>query len=303
MKVILGGGLVALLARDILGSGWTIIPYGKSRFYSFNPPLCDNYVIKDDVIDDYMNRFALIPSYIKNAFSLGGQLTYNHNIGLDPWLEKVYGGMRPSQADPYYRSHIDYFGYGDCLEIYRRLQQQYVNEILDNQDKLGKAVVKIHDHRIVTDTGVEKEYEHIISTIPLPALTTAMGRKYEFPCRDMWCYHIKTDWDMEGATHIRVADQHLEFYKVTKVNQVDYIFYSVNQIVRPGQYFMGILGKKFELIGEVNFQEAIPCGPIPDLLEVTMADITLMGSRAVWDDCLDIGSNIKRLVSMANLRK
>lgn len=300
MKFILGGGLVALLARDILGSSWSIIPFGRSVFYSFGPPICDNYIIKDAVIDNYMDQFSLIPLLIKNSYSIAGQLTQSPDLGLDSWLNKVYGTMQPGQAEPYWRSHSEYFGYGDCLHMYRSLQAKYLDEILTNQDKFGKVVKAINNHCILTDTGIEKEYNEIISTIPLPKLTTMMGLKYEFPVRDMWCYHVRTNWDMEGATHIRIADPHIEPYKVTKVTDIDYVFYSTQQIVQPGRYFMGLLGDKFELIGEIQFDEATPCGPIPELPEMITADISLMGSRAIWDDCMDIGSNIKRLIRKAN---
>lgn len=302
MKFILGGGLAALLARDILGDKWTIIPYGKSLFYSFSPPICDNYVIKDGVIDGYMDKYALIPIYIKASYSLAGHLTQNHNIALDHWLYKLYGLNVPPHAKLYWQTHIDYFAYGDCLEIYRRLQKQYLPEIVGNQEKYGKLVTSIGDHRIKTDIGGDIEYDEIISTIPIYALTAAMGLSIEFPSRDLWCYHVITDKiDLEGATHGLVADQHIEFYKVTKIKDNVYIFYSTQQIISPAKYFMAIL-KKFELIGETQFERATPCGPVPNLTEVSSANITCIGSRAGWDDCMDIGTCCKRLIRKANAR-
>jgi hypothetical protein len=300
MKFILGGGLVALLARDILGSDWQIIPYGKSRFYTYKPPLVDNYVIKDSVIDQYMDQFALIPIYTKNTFSIGGQLTQNIHIGLNEWLTKVYGPMVPPQAFGYWRTHCDYFAYGDCLEIAARLKDRYIKEIIDNQEKLGKTVVRIKDQTITTDKGVTLPYDQLVSTIPIDILTRTMGFNYEFPARDMWCYHLKTDWDMEGAAHILVADRHIDFFKVTKFNREDYVFYSTEKIAQPGYYFMQVLGKtKFSLRAETHIVNSIPCGPIPDLEELKDSKIQVLGSLAAWDDCQDIGTVIKRLVKMS----
>ena len=58
--------------------------------------------------------------------------------------------------------------------------------------------------------------------------------------------------------------------------------------------------KDFKLIGEIHYPQATPCGPIPNFPEVEAADISCIGSRAAWDDCMDIGTCIKRLVRRAN---
>lgn len=293
MNIILGGGLIALIARDILGDDWKIIPMGKSLYYSFNPPLADNYVIKDDAIDNYMDQFTLIPVYTKLAFSIAGQLTHNPAIALDPWLQKVYGPEIPPQTPGYWRRHLEYFSYGDCADINARLQQRYMGELVSGEEKFGKATA-ISDHRITT-TKTVLEYDNIISTIPLPALMKMLGYGVNLPSKDLYCYHLRTDWDFEGSSHILVADREIEFYKVTKINQVNFVFYANKQIMQPGRYFMGFL-KKFDLIGEVHLPEATPCGPIPDFQHVKDANILPVGSNAAWDDCLDVGSCIKRLL-------
>ena len=82
MNAILGSGLIGMLARDILGDGWTLIPVGRSRFYSFQPALADNYIAIDETINEYMKRFTFLPLIHKTAFSLGGELTYNKHLVL-----------------------------------------------------------------------------------------------------------------------------------------------------------------------------------------------------------------------------
>ena len=46
MNYILGSGIVGLTARHILGADWQVVPFYKSRFFSSNPPLDDNFLFK-----------------------------------------------------------------------------------------------------------------------------------------------------------------------------------------------------------------------------------------------------------------
>ena len=130
----------------------------------------------------------------------------------------------------------------------------------------------------------------------MDALLELMGEHFPCPCGDTWYYHLRTkSLDLEGATHIYVADPEIEFYKATKLTDVDYLFYAKKQIKMPGSYFNAWIDK-FDLVAETNVDKAVPHGPIPDLPAVKDADITCMGRSAVWDDCLDVGSCIKRLL-------
>lgn len=294
MKLILGGGLTALLARDILGSNWMMVPIGRSLYYSFIPPLCDNYVIKDSTIDDYMSQWAYIPIYTKIAFSYGGQITYNQHLALQPWLERIYGGDLPPQAGSYWKNHLEYFAYGDCVDMYRRLQAKYKEELLGSDSKWG-IPISIKDGVIKTDK-LQSEYDEIISTIPLHALLPMVGITADLPSRDLWCYHLLTDClDFEGATSLFVVDQSIEFFKATNIGPNSYVFYSTKEIVQPGRYFMALM-KRFELTGETRLERAIPRGPIPQFEALKNANITCLGRNAVWDDCMDVGTCIKRLL-------
>ena len=49
MNVIFGAGVVGLIARHVLVGNWQIVPFGRSRFFSFNPPLDDNFMISGGV--------------------------------------------------------------------------------------------------------------------------------------------------------------------------------------------------------------------------------------------------------------
>lgn len=296
MNIILGGGLVALIARDILGSKWKILPMGRSMFYSFTPPLADNRVVKDNIIDSYMDQFSTIPIYTKVAFSVAGQLTHNANLSLKLWLQKVYGADLPLHADPYWRTHLEYWSYGDCKDMYRVLQERYADEILNN-DKTWKKPKIIGDHKITTETTV-LEYDRILSTIPLHALLGYMGQTHNLPGKDMWCYHLLTDsLDFEGSTHVFVCDTEIDFYKVTQLDKTNFVFYSTKEIERPATLFMALM-PKFELVGETKVPRAIPCGPIPDIAFLKENNISCVGSLAAWDDCQDVGTCIKRLLKL-----
>lgn len=296
MKIILGGGLVALLARDILGPSWTIIPVGRSMYYSFTPPLADNYIVKDTTIDDYMGQYTYAPIYTKTAFSVAGELTHNANIGIQQWLSKVYGDNIPPHADPYWRSHMEYFAYGDCCEIYRTLQDRYKDELIKNNEKWGKLIT-IKDHIVNTNNG-SVEYDSMISAIPLYSLLDLLGITINLPSKDLWCYHLASDaFDFEGATHVLVSDPHIDFHRVTQLDNNNYVFYSSMEIIRPAILFMA-MAKKFDLIGETQVPRAIPCGPIANIQAIKDAGITCIGKTASWDDCMDIGSCCKRLLRL-----
>jgi len=296
MKIILGGGLIGLIARDILGSDWIIIPIGRSRYYSFDPPLADNYVVRDDLIDEYMREYTIVPCLYRIGYSYGGQILFNTTIPLSPYLDKLYGGNVPPHASSYWGNRIDLWGYGNCIDMYMRLQEKYKDEILNNNNIYG-VPSKISDHTITANK--QFEYDEIISTVPLPALLGWMNVSWpELKAKDVYCYHVRTDClDFEGATHLFVADPEIEFFKASMINKQNYIFYAQKKIEQPGQYFMGFM-KRFELIAETSVPESICCGHIPAISDIDDADITCVGSSAVWDDCLDVGSCIKRILKL-----
>lgn len=298
MKVILGGGLVALLARDILGPDWTIVPVGKSRYYTFNPPLTDNYVVVDPSIDDYMRQFAVIPILHRVGYSYSGQILFNTALPLSRWLTKVYGGNVPPHANAFWKNRIDFFGMGNCIDMYATLQAKYKDEILANHEKYGKPT-KIAEHTITTATGVKFDYTKILSTVPFPVLSEWMDLGIAVPGRDEYFYHIATDQlNFEGATTLHVVDPEIDFYKVRQLNKTNFIFHSCTKIEYPGRYLMTWL-PKFELVAETVIEKSICCGPdMHDIQELKDADVACMGSHAAWDDCLDIGSCIKRLIKM-----
>ena len=298
MKLILGGGLTALLTKDILGPDWTIIPIGKSRHYSFNPPLTDNYIQQDETILEYIKQFYVIPLLYRIGYSYAGHITFNHAVALNKYLTKLYDENVPPHAGAYWSSRTDHFGCGDCFDIYRTLNTKYESEILANNLKYGKPI-KIKDNVLTTSTGSNLEYTQIVSTVPLYALLEWNGISgLELPSKDIYYYHIRTnDIDFEGATKLLVVDSEIDFHEAVMLNKENYIFKSCKRIEYPGRYFMQFM-KKFELIAETSIEKSVCCGPIPNIPELKAANIVCIGKSAVWDDCLDLGSVCKRLIKM-----
>lgn len=291
-KFILGSGLAGLLARDILGGEWTIVPFTRSRFFTFTPALDDNYIIRDDSINEYVSKYATIPLVHKSVFSYGGQLTYNHALCVDQWLNKVYGPGYDGRLKPYLKSRSEVWGCGNCISIYHDLMNRYKDEIAANINKFNN-VSKINDHELIAN-NVSYEADAIVSCIPLYKLYELMSINIALDSADVWYYHLRTDClDFEGATNMLVVDDAIDFHKVVKLDEINYIFMSKSRILYPGQYFMAFM-KKFDLVGEVCVKRAIPCGIVPDQL----TDVVCIGKTAAWDDCLDIGSCIKRLLMM-----
>lgn len=303
MKIILGSGIVGLLARLILGPSWTIIPFYRSRFYSFNPSLDDNFIIRDQQIDDIIKEITkqikpTIYEY-KRAWSIGGHIlpTWDDAICSD-WLYKIFGDKIPPQSLAYNKDRM-LFGVYDLRvnELYAQLTNAYMDE-LKEQAENGK-VTEIGNHYIVRN-GIRNDFELAISTIPLNCLTKLCGLAIELPSKDLHYWHVRTDdLDFEGYNQLLVADQLYGFFKVTNIAPGRFMFYCQEDIPNPGTYLMGFM-RKFEIIDGTSIPEAMPLGPMPDLRVIEKMGIFSVGSYAQWDWCSDIGSNMLRIIRYAN---
>lgn len=295
MNVILGGGVTALFARDILGPQWSIVPIGRSLYYSFDPPLDNNYIIRDDTTDDYLRGMST-PVFVKTVFSIEGHLLENDTF-LNEWLAKKYGDNMPSQAPDYWKHHLGNFAYFGVTELYRKLQTKYRDELLENS-KYGQVIsMDLHNRLLKMDGGVI-EYENLINTIPMHVILEKTNIQYSIDRRNMWCYHVRTrDIDLEGAMNALIVDPSIDFYQASKIGNEDYIFKSTSEVARPGAIFMAMF-KSCELISETTVPDAIICGSVPQIPEFAAAGITNMGS-GVGDDVLDLGSSLKRIIKFS----
>lgn len=303
MKIILGSGVVGLVAKLILGPSWTIVPFYRSRFYSFNPSLDDNFIIRDHQIDDIIKEInkEIKPTVYeyKRAWSLGGQIlsAWNDAICSD-WLYKIFGDKIPPQSMPYTKDRMTFGVYNIRVnELYAKLTNLYMEE-LKQQSALGQ-ITEIGNHYIVRN-GIKTEFEQAINTIPLNCLAKLCKLSIQLPCKNLHYWHVRTDdLNFEGFNQLLVADSLYGFYKVTNIAPSRFMFYCHEDIPNPGTYLMAFMNK-FEIIDGTSIPDAMPLGHMPDLSVLEQMGIFNVGSYAQWDWCSDVGSNILRLVKYAN---
>lgn len=303
MKLILGSGVVGLAARLILGDEWTVIPFGRSRFYSFKPPLDDNWVSHDGRLDQFMIDLGLpiTPVWMSRAYSLGGELMRedkNGELAL-AWLSKVFGNDYPEHAPAYLATRTGFFVYDQVRAnaIYLALQAKYQQELVAEAAK--GALTEVGDHYIVSG-GVRKDFDKCVSTIPLNVLLRLMGQSGRVRHKPSYCIHMITpDLDFEGCTQVMVVDRMFSFYKSTILSKNRYLFHCHEDIPNPGSYFMPIL-RDFDLVDGAVIHDAIPIGPMPDLSDLEAHDVFSVGAYAQHDFCSDLGSNFLRLIKYAD---
>lgn len=303
MNIILGSGIVGLLAREVLGPSWTVIPFYKSRYYSFNPPLADNFVCVNDDIESTIKNIVGGPvaKYpYKRAFSVGGELVKSFDEGLyDQFLAKTFGASFPRHAKAYDKDRMTFSVYDIRVnQLYKNLQEKNIEHLKLEADK--GQVTEIGPHYLIRG-GERVDFENAVSTIPLNVLCQLMGREVELPSKDLHYLHIHTkSLDFEGANQVLVVDNLFSFFKATRIAPHRYLIYCHEEIPNPGEYFMYFL-KDFDLIDGTSIKEAMPLGSAPDTTKLEDGSgIHCIGSNAQWDWCADVGSCLLRIIKYAN---
>lgn len=294
-KVILGSGVVSLLAKEILGNDWTIIPFSRSRFFSFSPPLDDNYIVHDEKIADFMGHLGAAPAHhmYKVSYSILGQLeTYSPPL-CNAWLGKIFGPNPPPQAVAYMQSRTGYFVYDLHInKLYEALQNKHKAELEQNA-KI--AITKIGDHYYEAN-GQRFDFDAAINTIPINKLHELCGINTRLDTKQVWYFHIRSkDLDFEGANQVLVVDPEFAFYKVNNVAPKRYIFQCLQDIPIPGPYFMQFMSK-FDILDGTTIEDVLPVGPKPSTTHLEKLGITCVGAHAEHDWCADVGSNIMTLL-------
>lgn len=297
-KFILGSGIVGMLAKVMLGREWTIIPFGRSRFFSYRPALDDNFIIRNEKIDDFIEHLGGKISFIyKTAYSLGGQLLKHNDELCNAWLGRIFGPDLPPRA-PFYLKKCDVFTIYDIKinRLYEQLQTQYSGELKTEFDK--GPITAIGDRYVIRNNKKE-EFDQIVSTIPLNALYKLMGMSNGKPMeyKQVWYYHIRTkSLDFEGANQTLVVDDY-DFFKCVNIADGRYMFHCLRDLQLPGTYLMQFM-QEFDLIDGTTIEEALPCGDRPDADMKRLEDkgIFCVGSLAENDYIADVGSNIMRLL-------
>ena len=303
-KYIFGSGLVGLLARKLLGPSYTIIPFYKSRFFTFNPPLDDNFIICNDNIDYIIkNVFSNLRKFVyRRRYSFEGNiLSYNKNV-CENFVYKVFGYDIPGQVIPYLSkstvfgdpSTNDFEVYDlRCNNIYAELMQEYKEEI---ERGLALGPVTYLNKEIVELGGKKLEYSQIVNTIPLNAFCDLAKTPQNLKAKPVSFLHIETEsLNFEGCNQLLVADAGLAFYKVTNVAKNRYLFYFIEEVFNPGIYLMPIIPGPFDVLDGTRVDNYIPLGQLPSN---NFSNVVHVGSYAEWDWCVDIGSCILRLAKI-----
>ncbi len=301
MNYILGSGVVALLAK-LLFPSWKIIPFGKSRFYSFKTPIADNILIRDDELDQfilkYINAGAPILYPYNIGYSINGQLINKYDKLLcDAWVGKAYGNDIPSQAYSYYKFRSNFNVYDlRVTTLYQSLMERFKDDIISGIN-LGQ-VSEIKPGAITINNNT-LQYDNIISTIPLNILLKLMNSSCTLTSRHTQVAHIRTtELDLEGNNQVRVVDNTIDFYKVSQIAPDRYLFYFNNELPNPGLYLSTYV-QSFDMLDCTTVENYTITGEIPKLDVLEKNNIYCAGSYAQWDDCLDVTSCIKRLLTIS----
>lgn len=298
MKYILGSGIVAMLARDILGPDWTIIPFYKSRFFSFNPSLDDNFIIYNKEVDcfvsDKIGRIQRFP--YNRAYSIKGLLYDKHDDGICTDLgTNIFGINSPSHFNAYMRHNLNFDVYDIRVnELYDRYLEKFKPDI--SKGMAHGKLQKIVNKTLVFEDGKRLDYDNIVSTIPLNTLMDYCGVGHGLKSKAGHFMHVFTEHlDFEGHNQVLVADSMFSFYKVSNIAKDRYLFYFREEVTNPGQYFMSFL-KDFDILDGTSINDYIVYGDMPRLDILENMNIMCVGSYAQWDWCMDVGSCILRLI-------
>lgn len=297
-KFILGSGLVGLLARKILGSSYTVIPFYKSRFFSFNPPLDDNFIICNKEIDYGVRQiFGDIKRYpYRRRYSFNGEIVPFSKHVCENWIYKIFGIDIPGQVLPYYASQDDFEVYDlRSTNIYKELMEEYKTDI-ENGLKLGQ-LTNITGETLHFGTK-QIPYSHIVNTLPLNAFCSLAGTRPSLRARTVQLLHVATQaLNFEGNNQLLVADPKIDFYKVTNIAKDRYLFYFLDEQANPGIYLMPLIPGQFDIIDGTSIIDYIPMGSIP---QVNFSQVDHIGSYAQWDFCVDIASCVLRLLKISS---
>lgn len=301
-KFILGSGLTGLLARHILGGDWQLIPFRRSRFYSTRPVLGDNYILQSDDMDTVLDGLEFHPGtkQLIRAFSIAGQLVFSEqSFAKGAYINKLFGDAKHPAASPLTKMTLTVYQ-TQALELYLALLARYLDDIRTSSSTHGQ-LLSMSEHHIKTEKS-ELDFEKVVSTIPLDVLLAHNGNKTVLPARDIWYYHIKSPTtNLEGAKEALVADDLIDFHKVTHVGPQEYLFHSLREIVTPVAYFKSILGARFDLLNRTSVANAIPIGPPPDLRQLESVGVYPVGDHGQWDHYMDVTSCLNRIRKISNL--
>lgn len=297
-NVILGSGLIGLLAKMILPEDFIFVPFGFSRFYQYQIPLLDDFIMVSDTASKYFSKFNIKPSLTmyKSSFSHNGSLFKGDDISLMKlWLAKITNNDFPDHAASVMAFDSRFIYNVSCSNIYRSLFKFYQEQIKAGVEK-GPVVNIDCSNRIITFAKGEKlEYDIAVSCIPLDILAKSCNIPIQLTYAQTSFLHLQSDViDLEGSNQALVSDQLLDFYKVTWLGKNEYVFSFKNRVDDYGMYLLPIIGTA-DIIQATTVANVIPVGDPVDLARFEKHDIYPVGQTAQHDIALDVCSTILRL--------
>jgi hypothetical protein len=297
---ILGSGVVGCIARAI--SGYTLIPFKKSRYYSLDIPLAENNIPFTDDIEVFMSEYSKVGPIFKEVMSSDGVLSTD-NVIREIYLKKVFGGYPDYAKELLCKTTMSY--QMSVIQLHDKLQDKFINEINSSIKIFGDVVaIDLENKRIKFKGGQTNEFDKIISTIPLDALAKLCGVELELKAKTVCYYHIVTKTiNLEGADTCLVADEEVEFFKVVKLpGENEYLFWANDGLESPYKYFGNYLTYNMDIMAAFRIQDAIPLDTA-DLSVFENAGISCVGCNAQWDSLVDVGTSIKRLLRLCGTNK
>lgn len=301
-SLILGSGIIGNIARVIFTKDFYWVPFKRSRYYSFDIPFADNFLTYDQKVSDFLSplKIDLTPIFFKNPISYQGQLMFQEfPLVLDPYLTKVYGEQIPTVATQLLKSTFSVYQI-TAQQLYHRLEHSNQAEIQTNIRQDGELIkIDLEKKEVVFKNG-RIPFDKIISTIPLDALHSYCSLPFKNKARSVCYYYIISEKvDLEGATQALVADNDIKFFKVSMLKPGHYVFWTLEAVENPLQYFGKYLTYRMDIIEAKRIENVIPLGDAPDLKYLEDKGIYCVGSNAQYDDFMDVSSCIKRMVSLS----
>jgi len=297
MNYIFGSGIIALLTRKILGDKWKIVPFGNSRYFSYNPALSDNFIIRDERLDEFVKNLNEADKplssnnilFYKKSWSINGQLISEYNEDLaKQWHNKVFGQYDDS-VDRQISTKMTFAIYNARLnKIYESLVNEYREDLKSWSDGLPKVINM--SERYFTANNKRFDYDNIVSTIPATYLSKLLGINKIYKSVDVSYVHLATEeLDFEGANQVMVADAAIPFFKVSCIAPKRYLFYFVGEIDNPGVILMPFI-KKFDILDGTYIKDAWPIGA--PQINYDKIGITNIGATSSSNMSIDVGSAI-----------
>jgi hypothetical protein len=295
-NVVLGSGLIGLLARHMLGPSYKLIPFKKSRYYSHDIPVADTSIPYDEHTAHVLNALRLPnkSKFFPVAISYSGDLTFNKRIWAQTITDKAYKYATPHPfATTLFASDIDVHE-TTAKTLYDVLLDMYIDEIKSNRNI---DVVSINKNTIETNNE-DIIFDKLVSTIPLNALLKLCDFEDTLASADYHVFLVATDmFDLEGARRCYIGDGAIPFWKVNVLDREVFQFFSNGFVEGAETTFAMMTQKRFRILGDTVVKEAFPLGEPPTHTYKMLEELNIVpvGSNARWDYFYDVSTCIKTL--------